>query len=383
MPPLLFALLAATPDVNLLSTEAGTMLVETPSNYGGHWGAESLTDENPAVGWCSAAEAKGPFRFTYELEQRSALAGVEVSNAAAEEGIYPGISASGLEVWVSSTGPDAGFTRVATVPLKRAGGGSAGFPKGTLGRWVRLVVPGNLGHPRYTELFEVAVRGHPLEPSPRRGFGGQWTVEGGLLALRDDDGEVTGCAVWPTQVWTLRGTVAGRVAKLGWTSAEDATGTMTLAIGDDGRVSGTSSETSRWLGTPRPAEAPPLDCHAALMDLRLARRLEMERLGITLQGVSFDPATDELKADPKGELPSLERVLAAGRGVRARVLVLGRTSEPAPDELKRCERRAQSLLRHLTQAGVGASTLDLGVGLVKVGAAVQLEPRVEIVLLGP
>jgi hypothetical protein len=39
------------------------------------------------------------------------------------------------------------------------------------------------------------------------------------------------------------------------------------------------------------------------------------------------------------------------------------------------------MLAHLQRAGVPTSAVDLGVGILKVGSAVQLEPRVEALLL--
>lgn len=62
-------------------------------------------------------------------------------------------------------------------------------------------------------------------------------------------------------------------------------------------------------------------------------------------------------------------------------MVYGRTTEVPSDELRRCERRAQALLGYLAKKGVPASRLEAGYGLVRLGAAVKLEPRVEVQLL--
>ena len=104
---------------------------------------------------------------------------------------------------------------------------------------------------------------------------------------------------------------------------------------------------------------PELDCRSALEDLRFTRRLRTEAQGLTLTGVSFDLASDELRLETRNELLSLERHLSSGAKQRVRLLVLGRSSEPAPDELKRCERRAQRLLAHLQRAGIPTSTVDV------------------------
>lgn len=383
MMPLLLALLAATPDVNMLSLEAGTVVVQAPPSWGGTWTPEALTDGDPATGWCSASGTKGPFSLVYELEQRAALTSVEVNNANAEESSNPGVSASSIEVWVSSTGPAEGFTRVATVPLKKLGSGRATLPKNTLARWVRLTIPGNHGDTRYTELMEVSLPGHPLEPSPPKSLTGTWRLEkGGALRLVEEGPTLTGCAIWPNEVWALKGASRGRAASLTWTE-ETTSGQAIVAIGDDGalrgRWRGDAGGSEAWAGVKR-AE-PELDCRTALEDLRFGRRLRAEALGVTLTGVSFDVTSDELKLEARNELAALERMLAAGGSQRVRLLVLGRSAEAAPDELKRCERRAQRLLAHLQRAGVAASAVDVGIGILKVGSAVQLEPRVEAVLL--
>lgn len=381
MTALLLLLAATAPDVNMLSLETGTVLVQSPPSWGGLWSPEALTDGDPATGWCSAVVTKGPFSFVYELEQRTVLTSLDVNNANAEEPSNPGVSASSLEVWVSSVGPSAGFTRVWLMPLKKLGAGHANLPKDTVARWVRLVIPGNWGDSRYTELMEVSLLGHPLEPAPPRKLAGVWRLEGGgLLRLSGEGAALTGCATWPDKVWSITGEARGRAALLTWTD-EGAEGTATLALRDDGELRGRWREpgtSGAWVGTKR-AEAE-LDCRTVADDLRFSRRLRSEPLGLTLTGVSFDLGTEELRLEARHELGALERMLLAS-GSRVRLLVLGRTSEAAPDELKRCERRAQRLLGHLQKAGVPTSAVDVGVGLLKVGSAVQLEPRVEVLLL--
>lgn len=326
---------------------------------------------------------KGPYTFVYELEQRSALSALEVNNAQAEESSNPGCSASRVEVWVSSSGPSEGFTRVASLPLKKSGAGRVALPKDTTGRWVRVVIPGNHGDARYTELMELSLLGHPLEPPAPKSLAGAWWLEGGgVLRLSGDGAALGGCAVWPEEVWTVKGTARGRAASLAWTQ-ERSTGTVTLALGDDGALRGRwrseAGSVGTWAGVRR-AEAG-LDCRTTVEDLQFARRLRGASLGVTLSGVSFDLATDELALEGRSELASLARLLAMNPALRVRLLVLGRTTDAAPDELKRCERRAQRLLAHLQRAGVPSSAVDVGVGILKVGSAVQLEPRVEAVLL--
>lgn len=383
MMPLLLLVLAASPEVNLLSLEAGTVIVQSPASWGGTWTPEALADGDLATGWCAAVGTKAPYSFVYELEQRSALVSLELNNVNAEESSNPGVSANAVEVWVSSTSATEGFNRVASVPLKKLGTARATLPKEIVARWVRLVIPGNYGDTRYTELMEVTLLGHALEPAAPQAFAGTWRLEGGgVLRLTSDGAALTGCATWADTVWAFKGASRGRAASLTWTD-ENTTGSAVLAFGDDallrGRWHGDSGGSGAWSGTKRPE--PELDCRSALEDLRFTRRLRTEAQGLTLTGVSFDLASDELRLETRNELLSLERHLSSGAKQRVRLLVLGRSSEPAPDELKRCERRAQRLLAHLQRAGIPTSTVDVGIGILKVGAAVQVEPRVEALLL--
>ena len=59
MMPLLLLVLAASPEVNLLSLEAGTVIVQSPASWGGTWTPEALADGDLATGWCAAVGTKG------------------------------------------------------------------------------------------------------------------------------------------------------------------------------------------------------------------------------------------------------------------------------------------------------------------------------------
>lgn len=56
---------------NLLSPAQGTLLVREPGPWSDSWSACSLTDGNPAAGWCNASGKSAPFEFVWQLEQRS------------------------------------------------------------------------------------------------------------------------------------------------------------------------------------------------------------------------------------------------------------------------------------------------------------------------
>jgi hypothetical protein len=380
-------LLAAAPDVNLLSLENGGVPIETPPTYGGTWSVQAMFDGVSTTGWCSAEDAKGPFTFTFELEQRSLLTSVDADDTSAEETTNPGISTRALEIWVSTKGPYDGYTLAAKLPMPKSGSAGSALPKDTLARWVRVVVKGNWGHPHYTELMELAVRGHGLEPPVKRSVAGTWSLEHGtVLRLNDGDLFVSGCEATQSgepQVWLMRGEQRGRVARFEWReAAAENTGTAVVALTDDGTLHGvwksSSGGSGLWVGSPRVTD-PVLDCAAAAEEARLLKRLANEPRGATLHGVGFEG--DELKLQAENDLAPLRRALAGSHELKARVLVLGRAADPAADELKRTERRAQKIVQYLLATGASSSQLDTGFGLMRFGAAVQLEPRVEVQLL--
>lgn len=382
MTALLLTLLAAAPDVNLLSLESGTVAIETPPSFGGAWSPESLVDGDPSTGWCSQSGAKGPWRFVFELEQRSALTALEADTSSSEEPGYPGISAKTIELWISEGGAPGSFTRVASVPVPKHGRAKVALPKQALGRFVQLVVVNNHGHASYTELMEVAVLGHPLEPSsaPAKSIAGTWALEGGgLVRLAEDGSTLSGCAVQGGAAWRLRGSIAGRVAKTTLEELDGTAGTSLLVSSSDGNVlrgRWRASGAGAWTAKRRPG--PEADCTALLEQVSFERRLAASGDAVTLRGIGFD-ANDELKLDTRNELAALAGLLTSHPGSRARMLVLGRTTEIPADELKRCERRAQAVLQFLLKRGVTAESVELGVGLLKLGG-VQPEPRVEVKL---
>lgn len=380
MHALLLAALAAAPDVNLLSLEAGAVAVEASDSYGGDWTVDGLVDGNPRTGWCSPSGARGPYTFVFELEQRSALTEVEVDDTNAQEREYPGISASGLEVWVSSTRGDA-FTLVTSLKLPKGGRVKVPLTEAPFGRFVKLVVTGNHGAPTFTELMEVAVKGHPLEPPgpPMRHASGTWDLAGGgvLRLLVDDGAQVHGCVVQGADAWRLRGAMTGRVARVTLESLDGAGEAATVVVASSGAV-------LRWarrepavvvVGTRRP-DGPDADCAALMDQAAFERRLTGAPDGVVLRGVSFG-ANDEPRVEPASELPALAGLLVARPQLQVRMLVLGKTTEPAADELKRCERRARAVLAALMKLGVAPESVELGYGLLKVGP-VQPEPRVEV-----
>lgn len=372
----LLVVLAGAPDVNMLSLEAGSVVIDASPSYGGSWTAEALADGSSSTGWSSPMGSRGPFHFTFELEQRSVLTAVEVDNSGAEESSYPGISAATVEVWVSGAQSDQ-ETKVATVKLPKKGKASMKLPKDTLGRFVKLVVPGNHGHASYTELMEVSVLGHPLEPTPAptRSIAGNWLLDDGMMRITVDGPNVAGCVLRTNDAVRFRGTLAGRVARVTLEGLDRTRGTSTLVVAGDGeRLRGRYQLSGFGTWTATRKDGPPMDCELLLAQASLARRLDGARENITLIGVGFG-ADDGVVLEANDELSALAALLKLRPEAKVQVLVLGKTD--GADELKRTERRATAVANVLVRKGVAPDRVELGYGILK-WAAVKPEPRVEV-----
>ncbi|MFO0597669.1 MAG: hypothetical protein U0228_20350 [Myxococcaceae bacterium] len=366
----------AVPEVNLLSIEAGAVLLDSSPSYGGTWSAEALADGAAGTGWSSPSGARGPFHFTFELEQRSVLTAIEVDNTNAEEPSYPGISASALEVWVMGAQTDQP-TRVATLKLGKRGKARLALPKDTTGRIIKLVVPGNLGHASYTELMEVAVLGHPLEPtpSPTRSLDGLWSLDDGVVVLTADQGAVSGCVRRANDALRFTGTVQGRVAQGSLEGLDRLKGSATFVVSSDGNTLRARYEMvgfGTWKASRRDALKP--DCATLIAEAALGRRLDAATGPVALLGVGFGP-DDTLRTTAGDELTALASLLAERPTARVELAVLGRTDGGA-DELKRTERRAQAVIQALMKLGLAPERVELGFGVMK-WPGVRPEPRVE------
>ncbi|MFT3707693.1 MAG: discoidin domain-containing protein [Archangium sp.] len=374
--PVLLLAAAAGPDVNMLALEAGTVIVDSSPSYGGAWTAEALADGSASTGFCGPQGTKGPFFFTFELEQRSVLTSVEIDNTGDEEPSYPGISAASVEVWVSGAQTDQA-QKVATVKVPRAGKARFALPKDTLGRFVKLVVPGNHGNPSYTELMEVAVMGHPLEPtpSPTRNIAGMWSLDDGVIRIAADGATVTGCVLRKNDAQRFRGTIAGHVAKVTLEGLDRTRGSATMVVTADAtRLRGRYQLGGFGTWTATRKEGALVDCDAMIAQAALARRLDAARDSLVLMGVGF-AANDEVALEANDDLSSIVALLHDRPTARVQFTVLGKT-DGAPDELKRTERRATALANALLKKGVPPERVEIGFGLMK-WPAVKPEPRVE------
>lgn len=368
----------ADPGPNLLAAQSGTILVSQPGEYSSAFGAELLTDGSAAQGWCSPQGSAAPWAFVYELEQRSRLRAITVDATGTEESGYPGISAARIELWASDTGADVGFKRLVSAQLKTGARARLALPPDTLARWVKVVVLGNHGRADYTELSELSLEGEALEPRGLRMTSGGWALEGGgqLVLQASGEGALRGCGLLGGEAFWLQGRIEGRAASgsepTPFALTVDAAGALRLRRGAPG-----ASVTARGA---RADVA--LDCELLRDDLALGAQLAQSPLGTVLPGLAFT-TEDSLSAAGRRQLQVLAHQLRRLPSRKVRVLALGRTTAVPADELLRCERRAQVVLQALVEAGAPSAQLQTGYGLLKVGAAVSIEPRVELQLLAP
>jgi hypothetical protein len=230
--------------------------------------------------------------------------------------------------------------------------------------------------------MEVAVLGHPLEPTPApaRSLGGTWALEdasnpGSLIRLSTDGASVSGCVVRGAQGVRLHGTLAGHVARVSLEASDRTRGNATLVVSADGtRLRGRYElgGMGSWSATRQ--DGPPGDCELLLAQLGLARRLDTTSERVVLAGVGF--ADDALLLAAGDDLSALVALLSARPRARLQLLVLGK-SDGSADELRRTERRAQALVSWLLKRGIAPERYELGFGVLK-WPTVLPEPRVEV-----
>jgi hypothetical protein len=152
-----------------ISTEnvLGSMrtLVDRSSEYDPDiWAAVHLVDGTATRGWCSAPGAPPPHRFVFALTRPADVARIAFDNACSD---FEDAAARDVVVEVSTVGPQEGWREVLRASLAK-GKNDQSFDVATplAGKWLKLTILSNHGHPTLTELMEV--RAYGLEaPEPR------------------------------------------------------------------------------------------------------------------------------------------------------------------------------------------------------------------------
>lgn len=386
---LLFALAAAAqkpaakPEKkNVMAFANGGVVVSFTDQYSHAFGALNLLDGGTEM-WSSEDKAKPPHEFVIELAQPYRLEAVTFDSTTVQEPSYPGISAKGVEIWVSQTSAKAGFRKVAAAELPKQAVHDVPLPAGTVARWVKLVVTGNHGNANYTELTEVRASGAPVGAATTPKITGNYKTNYGDLNLSNTGGRITGCYYDGSGV--VNGASDGRNINFEWRQP-GRRGTAVMVLSSAGALNGYWFENGArqgvWFGE-RLSDTPKSCARAA----SVKESLDASGRAV-LYGVHFDSDSAQLRADSAPTLNDVAAALKAQPALKLRVE--GHTDSTNTDayNLDLSKRRAQAVVAWLVGKGIDAQRLTAeGFGKAKPvadNATAQgraLNRRVEVVAI--
>jgi len=350
---------------DLLDLVTGAVVVSSTGSYGGHWGELGLVDGTTEVGWCSKRGQAFPNTFVLELAEAYRLERLVVNNEGVQESGYAGISAKEVEIWISSTGPETGFEKIAKIEAPQGKRGefllSQVAPgKAAQGQWLKLVVLSNWGREDFTEIMELEAYGKPVGAAPEgRSVTGIYQTNYGLMRLEQSGTRVEGC--YDFDGGTLRGSTDGRVVDFEWREDEGTqVGTAILVLTQDAQtLNGLWYEEGKlrgdWQG-PRAEKGQEPTCQIGGKGERLGEALEATGRAI-VYGIYFDSDRATLKAESEPALQELEGLLRERKTLK--VLLEGHTDSMNSDahNLDLSERRAEAVRQWLVKHGIEASRL--------------------------
>lgn len=169
--------------INLLSKAKGARVVSFNSNYPGEelnegagWDVSSLVagvsggaPEDLPV-WCTGTNAPFPHIAVIELPKAVWLTTFVFNNFIVDEQAYPGISARGLRLEMSTTGPHEGYETIASFELERNKNNQEVRITPQQARWIKIVITSNWGNPTWTELGQLSAYDDGSRPAD---LGGQ------------------------------------------------------------------------------------------------------------------------------------------------------------------------------------------------------------------
>jgi outer membrane protein OmpA-like peptidoglycan-associated protein len=347
---------AQQPRTNLLELANGAVITSVSSSYGGSWSPLHLADGTTRTGWCSAQGEPLPHSIVFELPQVFSIAGVTVDTSGDQESGYPGLSAKTVVVYGSTTSSAEGFSPLGTIQVPRGGRGKVEPPKPVVARWLRFDVTENWGNAEYTEIMEMEAYGTPSGPPPDVDVTGVYETNYGALRLLQEAHLVWGC--YYEGKAQIVGSMSGRVLQAEWRENEGRrTGTVVMVLSSAGdALNGVWYEhgalAGEWSGNRAEVEA---GCTPEKGG-GLAQRLASQGRAV-LYGIYFDSDSATIKPESQ---PTLDEVLAVLKTEPSlKLQVAGHTDSTNTDayNLQLSQRRAESVVRWLTEHGVTAERL--------------------------
>lgn len=398
---------AATPDAkptpldkaalgtNFLAFGAGTIVAAQTSEAAGYSAvARKLIDESGS-GWETAKGQIENQSVTLELAARTTFKTFVFDTG--QPTTPDGRAARDVVVEISDVSATSGFQTILEATLKdhpdprfRNGADNQLLPaqKTIAGRFVRYTAKNNHGSPVtiYTDEFYGYGEQEPRQPIGN--VSGTYKIPGIIgdgVHLKQDGNAIIGC--YQENEGTLEGTIDGRVLTLVATEKDArAKGEKTSFVAANVVEAGKKilSAWWRWSATPKKKDydrlligekisdtigncphLPNLDAAQDAVKVKLEKDLEETGRAI-LYGINFDFNSDVIKAESK---PTLDRVIAILKSQTSwRMQIAGHTDNVGGSEFNQTlsDKRAASVAKYLTNAGVGGERLaSIGYGLSK------------------
>lgn len=362
----LLLVLAAAPveKLDALDFDNGTMLTEESPSWAtglADWTPWRLTDGSPQ-GWCSPEGKLGPASFTWTFDADWKVDTFVVDDTAVEEDSYAGISAKSLELLLAGATGDFKSAGTFTVPQGKKKSFTLGKP--VTARRAKVVIKGNWGNDRFTEVGELDLLGVRAEPQKLMKVEGVFVTSYGVMRLVQEGDQVFGCYDYGTLGGFLWGTASGRMVKTIWyepgeTREDDKEGTAVFAVTPEHELWGVYFSKDGSLGgewrSENSAEAEPPKCQPKKKGMLALRLAQTGRLA--LYGIRFDTNSDVPRPESEGTLTELASVLTETPSLS--LVVEGHTDATNTDayNLDLSTRRAKAVVAWLVAHGIKAERL--------------------------
>lgn len=342
---------------NILTMNEGTVLLSSSSELDKtERPALNAFDGNPASSWCSATGSQANQDLLVELPQKFQLSGFAIDTRQTRERNYPGIAAKVVELWVSTTAADSGFTKVATAQIKKKDRIVVSIDSKPEAQWLKFVVVSNWGDKKHTEISEIEAFGEKVGSAVKPSFSGTFSGNNGPIKLMQDGPLVTGC--YPFQKGSIRGGAYANVLRLEWRQEESKTnGTALMVLNSAGTIFNGAwyvdgKMKDQWIGKKDDSLA--CDCEPA--SGAIADRLQGDNK-VTLVGVFFESDTAELRQESDTALNELLALLKKDPSIK--LSIEGHTDSSNTVEYNQAisKDRAQCVYKWLSMMGISEDRL--------------------------
>jgi len=351
---------AAAGDSNLISIGSGVRWVQAPAEYDFGWSATGLIDEAPGSGWCAPKGDQAPQVAVFELPGPSRIVAVGFDTASVDT---PGsaVKHARFEIADAAAGP---WRALGDFTLADATDGQRFAVTPAVGRYLRLTLLDNFGHPEFREMMGVAAFGQPIAAAPKVPVGGTYETDYGLFHIALDGTTAEGCYEHDEGL-IEGGGIEGRVLRFTWheDGGPDDKGPALFAFSDDGASfkgywwgnGGSGAPAGIWNGK-RKSTSVGTCPHWSPKTNNVSRQLASGGRA-RLYGILFDTDSDRIRPDSRA---ALEALAAAAKEQPAWKLDIEGHTDSTGDAAHNAtlsQKRADAIKAWLVGAGIEASRL--------------------------